>query len=287
MLGRVLPMLSPALGRCLVGSALLLAAACGSAPVPAASADSTGREDETRPLTAASGSTRSSARAAQDELSAAEIVIKLRGNETDIRRCFFANPSARGTLSLVWNVNPEGRIEHLKRARSTLSDPRIEQCLAEKLYDLHFDPREKPARAGWTFVFRLVEPKKDRAGHVKRTSKRDRDRAERGEQGVELEKGSPGQLDLTQVDDVVQSGYPLFARCYRDGVQRNSSLDGAVRLRFVVGVAGHVTTVEDQGSDLTDRQVVDCVAESFFALRFPEPARGDAHLVYRIHFDAG
>jgi hypothetical protein len=286
MLGRVLPMLSPAVERSFVVSALLVAAACGGSPAPAVSADSASSQDDTRPLTVASGEARKSPRP-QDELSAAEIVIKLRGNETDIRRCFFANPSARGTLSLVWNVSPEGRIEHLKRARSTLSDPRIEQCLAEKLYDLHFDPREKPARAGWTFVFRLVEPKKDRAGHVKRSSKRDRDRAERGDQGVELEKGSPGQLDLTQVDDVVQSGYPLFARCYRDGVQRNSSLDGAVRLRFVVGVAGQVTTVEDQGSDLTDRQVVDCVAESFFALRFPEPARGDAHLVYRIHFDAG
>jgi hypothetical protein len=89
------------------------------------------------------------------------------------------------------------------------------------------------------------------------------------------------------VDNVVESGYPLFARCYRDGVQRNSGLDGAVRLRFVVGKTGDVTTVEDSGSDLSDRQVVDCVAEGFYGLRFPEPARGAAHLVYRIHFDSG
>jgi hypothetical protein len=272
--------------RYVAASALVLATACGGAAPPAESAERTDSadRDDARPLTYAAGKAE---RALQDELTPGEVVIKLRGNETDIRRCFFANPTARGTLSLVWNVNAEGRIEHLKRARSTLSDPRIEQCLAEKLYDLHFDPRAKPARAGWTFVFRLVEPKKDRLGNVKRSSKRDRDRAERGDQGVELEKGSPGQLDLGQVDNVVESGFPLFARCYRDGVSRNSSLDGAVRLRFVVGEAGHVTTVEDGGSDLTDRQVVDCVAESFYALRFPEPASGDAHLVYRIHFDAG
>ncbi|HYQ18269.1 MAG TPA: hypothetical protein VEQ58_20985, partial [Polyangiaceae bacterium] len=143
-------------------------------------------------MTAAAGKLEGGARAPQDELTAAEVVIKLRGNETDIRRCFFANPSARGSLSLVWNVNADGRIEHLKRAKSTLSDPRIEQCLAEKLYDVHFDARAKPARAGWTFVFRLVEPKKDRSGRVKRTTRRDRDRAEDGDRGVELEKGSPG-----------------------------------------------------------------------------------------------
>lgn len=264
---------------------LLLAGACGGSAPPAE--DPSGASSDDRPLTAAAGHVASTTRAPQDELTPTEVVIKLRGNETDIRRCFFANPSARGSLSLVWNVNAEGRIEHLKRARSTLSDPRVEECLAEKLYDLHFDPRDKPARAGWTFVFRLVEPKKDRAGHVKRSSKRDRDRAESRDRGIELEKGSPGQLDLGKVDDVIQSGYPLFARCYRDGVTRNSSLDGAVRLRFVVGESGQVTTVEDRGSDLTDRQVVDCVAESFYALRFPEPASGDAHLVYRIHFDAG
>ena len=242
-----------------------------------------GADDEARATPAAG----QEAPTPKDELTAGEIVIKLRGNETDIRRCFFANPSARGSLSLGWNVNREGRIERLKRERSTLSDPRVEQCLAEKLYDVRFDPRAKPAHARWTFVFRLVEPPKDRAGRVKKPNKRDRDRAEDQDQGVQLEKGSPGSLDLAAVDNVVESGFPLFARCYRDGVQRNSNLDGAVRLRFVVGESGHVTTVEDGGSDLTDRQVIDCVAEGFYALHFPEPARGDAHLVYRIHFDAG
>jgi hypothetical protein len=264
-----------------IGSALLcglvLSGCGGSTPSPESA------DDQERTIPAAGKEPPSP----KDELTASEIVNKLRGNETDVRRCFFANPSARGTLSLTWNVNSQGRVEHLKRERSTLSEPRIEQCLAEKLSDLHFDPREKPARARWTFVFRLVEPLKDRSGHLKKLSKRDRDRAEDQDQGVQLEKGSPGSLDLAAVDDVVESGFPLFARCYRDGVQRNSNLDGAVRLRFVVGESGHVTTVEDGGSDLTDRQVIDCVAEGFYALHFPEPARGDAHLVYRIHFDAG
>src|SRR5260221_14506518 len=126
-------------------------------------------------------------------------------------------------------------MEPLARERSPLSDPRIEQCLSEKLYDVRFDPRARPARARWTFVFRLVEPVKDRAGRLKKPSKRERDRAERRDQGVQLEKGSPGSLDLAAVDNVVESGFPLFARCYRDGIQRNSDLDGAVRLRFVVG----------------------------------------------------
>jgi hypothetical protein len=264
--------------RCSLLPSLLLLSSCGSA-VQTAEAPDVDRED-------AAPSPRR-ARAPRTELTAAEVVIKLRGNETDIRRCFFANPSARGTLSLSWHVNTDGRVEHLKREGSTLSDPRIEQCLSEKLTEVRFDPRAEPARAGWTFVFRLVEPPKDRRGRKRKITKRDRDRAEDRDQGVELEKGSPGSLDLAAVDNVIESGYPLFARCYRDGVQRNSNLDGAVRFRFVVGESGQVTMVEDGGSDLTDRQVIDCVAEGFYALRFPEPSRGNAHLVYRIHFDAG
>lgn len=264
----------------LTGLALvLLGGGCGGSSQSAQSADAQ--------AAAAAAETETERVAAGSELTAGEIVIKLRGNETDIRRCFFANPSARGTLSLSWRVNTEGRIEQLKRERSTLSDPRIEQCLGEKLYDVRFDPRAEPARARWTFVFHLVDLPRDRPGKHKKLTKRDRDRAEDSDQGVQLEKGSPGKLDLSAVDNVVESGFPLFARCYRDGVQRNSNMDGAVRLRFVVGEAGHVTIVEDQGSDLTDRQVVDCVAEGFYALKFPEPERGDAHLVYRIHFDSG
>jgi hypothetical protein len=261
--------------------ALLLAGCGGSAPSPESAS-------EEQALVAAEG--RGDGRSSQPsaELTAHEVVIKLRGNETDIRRCFFANPSARGTLSLSWRVNTEGRIERLTRERSTLSDPRIEQCLGEKLYDVRFDPRAEPARARWTFVFHLVDLQRDRPGKkLKKLTRRDRDRAEESDQGVQLERGSPGTVDLAAVDNIVESGFPLFARCYRDGVQRNSNMDGAVRLRFVVGETGHVTTVEDRGSDLTDRQVVDCVAEGFYALQFPEPQRGDAHLVYRIHFDSG
>lgn len=260
------PRLSP-----LVPLAWLVSCA-GSARDPESAADPSPRHASTTGAPAA-------------ELTPAEVVLELRGNETDVRRCFFANPSARGSLSLSWVVNTDGRIERLKRERSTLNDTRVEQCLSEKLYEVRFDPRAEPVRARWTFVFRLVEQPRGRA--AKPASKRERARREASEQGVQLEKTSPGTLDLAQVDNVVESGFALFARCYRDGVQRNSNMDGAVRLRFVVGRHGDVRLVEDGGSDLTDRQVIDCVAEGFYALRFPEPQRGDAHLVYRIHFDAG
>ena len=84
---------------------LALASACGGAAPSAESAD-----DETVKLQAAHGK---AAPSPHDELTASDVVIKLRGNETDIRRCFFANPNARGSLSLSWNVNTDGRINAL------------------------------------------------------------------------------------------------------------------------------------------------------------------------------
>jgi hypothetical protein len=97
-------------------------------------------------------------------------VLKLRGNETEIRRCFFANPSARGTLQLSWRVSTRGRVEKLKREHSTLSDQRIEDCLAEKLGEVRFDERAEPAEARWTFRFQAGGSYRTQTAHAKPTS---------------------------------------------------------------------------------------------------------------------
>ena len=102
-----------------------------------------------------------------------------------------------------------------------------------------------------------------------------------------IDPNSAGTLAVDAIDNVVEAGYPLFARCYRDGVNRNNDLSGTVRLRFVVSSRGVVSEVSDGGSDLSDRQVVDCIAEGFYALRFPEPQHGSVQVLYRIGFQAG
>jgi hypothetical protein len=106
------------------------------------------------------------------------------------------------------------------------------------------------------------------------------------ERGLVIEPSSPGTLSSDEIDNVVEAGYPLFARCYRDGVSRNDTLGGTLRLRFTIAPSGAVSQVSDGGSDLSDRQVVDCIAEGFYALRFPEPAHGEVSVLYRIVFDA-
>jgi hypothetical protein len=220
------------------------------------------------------------------ELTPHEVVVRLRGNETDLRRCFFANPSARGAIRLAWHINLEGAVTAVEREESSLDDPQVEACLSERIGALHFGTTNEPAIARWTFVFRLVNPPPPPKHPSHASSKKKKQKAP-DEPGLAIAPDSPGTLREDVIDGVVQAGLPLYARCYRDGIERNTSLDGVIRLRFVVERDGSVSEVGDDGSDLSDRQVVDCVAEGFYGLHFPEPQSGNVHVLYRLGFDAG
>ncbi len=221
------------------------------------------------------------------ELSAGDVVQRLRGNETDLRRCFFANPSLRGLARFTWQLDVEGKVHGVRREASTLGDPRVEACIGERLGEIHFGDLAEPATARWTFVFRLMGPPTQPKGkhHGSKTGKKKPPPVD--DRGLVIDPSSSGVLAEDAIDNVVEAGYPLFARCYRDGVSRNNDLGGNIRLHFVVSPSGSVSDVSDGGSDLTDRQVVDCIAEGFYALRFPQPDRGSVGVLYHIRFDAG
>src|SRR5450432_3869619 len=123
-----------------------LASCGGSAPAPAAEHAESGSE---RPEPAGKKGV---------ELSAGDVVQRLRGNETDLRRCFFANPSLRGLARFTWQLDVEGKVHGVRREASTLGDPRVEACIGERLGEIHFGDLAEPATARWTFVFRLVDP---------------------------------------------------------------------------------------------------------------------------------
>jgi hypothetical protein len=243
---------------------------CGASAARIASAETTAG--------AASGESQAA------ELSGAEVLQHLRGNETDLRRCFLANPRKRGALRFSWRLDVTGRVHGIRREASTLGDPAVEACIRERLSEIRFGDLKQPAIARWTFVFRLVDPPK---AALARASVKSRRAPSKDERGLVIDPNSEGDLPADAIDNVVEAGYPLFARCYRDGISRSNDLGGTVRLHFVVGPAGTVSEVSDGGSDLSDRQVVDCIAEGFYALRFPEPQHGTVHVLYRIGFEAG
>lgn len=221
------------------------------------------------------------------ELTAHDVVIRLRGNETDIRRCFFANPRARGAIRLLWHIQPDGKVSEVETEESSLDDPNVEECLSERIQAMKFGESSEATAARWTFVFRLVNPPPPpKPGHESKRKKKGKEKPPE-EPGLAIAPDSPGVLEEDVIDGVVQAGLPLYARCYRDGIERSTSLNGMIRLRFAIEPDGSVSSVGDDGSDLTDRQVVDCVAEGFYGLRFPEPQHGSVRVLYRLGFDAG
>ncbi|HET9954277.1 MAG TPA: AgmX/PglI C-terminal domain-containing protein [Polyangiaceae bacterium] len=258
---------------------LLLSASCGGSGKPEAAT-------QEQVVNSRAGSKARAARAAEPELDPGQIVLGLRGHEADLRACFDRNDAPQPAfVELAFNVNPEGEPRDIRESRSLAAAPEIIECLSENLATARFGRPGRTLAARWTFVGGLVRFEDAEARRRKRGPHK-RDRGEVQEREVVIEESSPGKLDPDKVQSIVQSGYKLFAHCYRDGLDRDPKLGGAVRLRFVIGAAGSVARVIDGGSDIPDPGVVTCIAESFFALRFPKPAGGNVHLRYRIHFDA-
>src|SRR6478752_7145859 len=136
--------------------ACLAVSACGSAPPPSpASANNAEFEAPAE---------QSRAKTRLPELPPADVVHHLRGNEAELRRCFFANPSLRGAVRFAWKLAVTGKVHGIHRESSTLSDPRVESCLSERVSEIRFGDLEKPSTARWTFVFRLVDPPPKKAG---------------------------------------------------------------------------------------------------------------------------
>src|SRR6187549_771366 len=155
--------------------------ACGSSPPPSAAS----------PDHAEAEATAKSAppKARLPELPPADVVHHLRGNEADLRRCFFANPSLRGAVRFAWKLDVTGKVHSIHRESSTLSDPRVESCLSERVSEIRFGDLEKPSTAHWTFVFRLVDPPaKSKSGRSAATKKR---KARAGdERGLQIDPSS-------------------------------------------------------------------------------------------------
>ena len=232
------------------------------------------------------------ARAPSRTLEPKVILSALKGNEADLHACFDGSADA-GFVRLSWQVDREGLASRARVEQSAVSDPEAGACLREHVESLRFGSQAESALARWTFVSELYKPDPDAALKKKKLEqsrkKRGRNtaRRERSESGVSIERGSPGFLEPAAIDEAVEAGFGLFAHCYRSALERHPKLEGVVRLRFVIDEDGAVSTVRDGGSEIEDPELVDCVAEGFFALEFPEPRRGDVHVLYRVVFDAG
>lgn len=95
------------------------------------------------------------------------------------------------------------------------------------------------------------------------------------------------RLPAALVQAVVRFGYGRFRSCYEAGLAKNANLEGKVSVRFVIERDGMVKSSRDEGSDIPDTAVRDCVVHEFVGLKFPAPETGIVTVVYPIMLSPG
>lgn len=206
---------------------------------------------------------------ARVQLPAADVLFGLQSDLAAMRACL---PTS-GSLQLAWVVDQRGESQGFQVNWTTLppaaTQQALESCLQPRIERRHFElpPGATHADATWTFVKKLPVERGRRARSQRRG-------------GVEFDP--PGSLQSSEVDDVVQSGMKLYAHCLRAGVERRSNLRGKLSLSWQVDADGNPGSMFDAGSDLKDQTVIDCAAECFYALRFPEPLQAPVKVTYSL-----
>ncbi len=87
-----------------------------------------------------------------------------------------------------------------------------------------------------------------------------------------------GHLPAEVIQRIVRQNFGRFRACYEEGLRGNPGLQGRVSTKFVIDRSGAVSLTADGGSDLPDRQVVQCVVRAFGGLSFPPPDGGMVRL---------
>src|SRR5262249_45778462 len=92
------------------------------------------------------------------------------------------------------------------------------------------------------------------------------------------------RLDPVLIQRIVRASFEDYRRCYQAGLGKDPALRGRVVIRFVIGIDGAVSGVQDGGSDLPDPAVIACVLGGFKKLSFPPPTGGEVTVTYPIDF---
>ncbi|MEI9951724.1 MAG: AgmX/PglI C-terminal domain-containing protein [Pseudomonadota bacterium] len=98
---------------------------------------------------------------------------------------------------------------------------------------------------------------------------------------------SKGHLPSEVIQRIVRQNFGRFRSCYEQGLRRNPQLTGQVKVRFVIGSNGTVSSASNAGSELPDAEVVSCSVKAFYGLKFPAPEGGAVVAVYPFMFSPG
>jgi outer membrane biosynthesis protein TonB len=108
------------------------------------------------------------------------------------------------------------------------------------------------------------------------------------EPGVQPTPGpTRGTLPKAAVAAGVAQGNSAFEACYLRALPAHPGLRGTIVVNFVVTREGNVphAAALEQGTDLADDSVIECVLEAFKKLHFQAPAADRAVITYPLKFE--
>ncbi len=89
-----------------------------------------------------------------------------------------------------------------------------------------------------------------------------------------------GATEPEVVRRIIRQNFGRFRLCYDNGLRSHPLLAGRVSVKVVIDRSGAVTGVQDDGSDLPDKEVVACIVRGFHNLSFPRPTSGIVTVSY-------
>ncbi len=95
-----------------------------------------------------------------------------------------------------------------------------------------------------------------------------------------------GSLAPEVVQRVVRRQFGRIRYCYEKGLTNSPTLAGKITTSFTINATGATEGISTN-SDLSDKEVVSCVSNTFAALSFPKPEGGVVKVTFPISFSPG
>jgi hypothetical protein len=96
---------------------------------------------------------------------------------------------------------------------------------------------------------------------------------------------APHQMPSSDVLKTMRGAQGKVTACWHAAKKRDPSVNGAVKIKFVITHEGSVRVWRNEDSAVSDEDCINCVGEVIKSLRFPmQKSPGDAWGVYEINF---
>jgi hypothetical protein len=87
-------------------------------------------------------------------------------------------------------------------------------------------------------------------------------------------KGKGDGLTQKEIVDVIQSHSDDARACYQEAVDKDSTAEGKVKIRFLIGLKGKIEASEVEQNTFKDKSIGKCLRNKMNAWTFPKPRGG-------------